>query len=64
LVDVIKLFIFWNLVLLLNLFAKIRKEKIILDIIEILGAVPVLVLDKETGKMEWRIRYVEKIIYE
>jgi hypothetical protein len=46
------------------LFAKIRKEKIILDIVEILGGVPVLVFDKETGKMEWRIRYVEKIIYE
>jgi hypothetical protein len=62
-VNLIKLFAFWNLCIALNLFAKIKKEEIICKIVELLGGSPILAFDKRTGKLKWRIGYVEKIIY-
>jgi len=62
-VNLIKLFVFWNLDILLIVFAKIRREKVLFGIIKLLGGAPILVHMKKMGKKKWGIMYVEKIIY-
>jgi hypothetical protein len=62
-VNLIKLFIFWNLDILLQIFAKIKKEEILFPIIQLLGGKPVLVYIRKKGKKKWGILYIDKITY-
>jgi hypothetical protein len=59
------LFIFWNLNILLRIFARAGKEEILLPIIELFGGEPVLVYIRTRGKRKkkWGILYIDKIIY-